>query len=129
MNNNWEVCPRDETNGRWAALYATLNPGGDIVISRFTHEAMGRPEAYLLMFDRTNSVIGLRGAKASLDKNAYPARSRGRHGGRVIRGFRLCSEFGIWVNETVKFPRAKIDGDGVLILDLRQIQTAARQRM
>ena len=129
METNWEVCPRDEGNGRWAEIYATLNPAGDIVISRFTHEAMGKPEAYLLMFDRLHAVIGLRGARLSIDENAYPARSRGRHGGRVIRGLRLCREFGIWANETIKFPRAKIDGDGILLLDLHQTMPAARPRM
>lgn len=99
-------------------MYATLNPEGDIVISRFTHETLGSPDSYLLLFDRERQVIGLRPARLSIERNAYPAKDRGRHGGKRIRGYRLCREFGITVPETVRFHHCQLDNSGVLILDL-----------
>ncbi len=128
MDRDWAVCPRDEKQSRWSAPYATLNPSGDIVISRFTYEAVGAPEGFLLMFDRANATIGLKPAAIRKEKDAYPARTRGRHGGRVIRGYRLCREFGIRLDQTIKFPHATIDKDSILLLDLNDAQSAARRR-
>jgi hypothetical protein len=128
IRRNWETCPREATNARWQALYATMNPGGDIVISRFTHKALGDPDSYVLLFDRENWCIGLQPARSQVDKNAYPARLRGRHGGRRIRGYRLCREFGIRVEETVRFHRAAMDNRGVLILDLNETRSAGQRR-
>ena len=128
VRRNWEECPREAAESRWASLYATLNRAGDIVISRYTHEVLGAPDSYLLLFDRERSVIGLRPARGAVERNAYPARDRGRHGGKRIRGYRLCREFGITVRQTVRFHRCQLDNDGVLILDLNDVRVAARGR-
>mgnify|MGYP003476837660 FL=1 len=128
VRRSWEECPREAAESRWASLYATLNRAGDIVISRYTHEVLGAPDSYLLLFDRERSVIGLRPARGAVERNAYPARDRGRHGGKRIRGYRLCREFGITVRQTVRFHRCQLDNDGVLILDLNDVRVAARGR-
>lgn len=128
VRRNWEECPREAAESRWAAMYATLNASGDIIISRFTHEALGAPDAYLLLYDRERHVIGLRPANAAVEKNAYPARPRGHHGGRRIRGYRLCREFGINVYETVRFYKCQMDNSGVLILDLNETRSASKRR-
>jgi hypothetical protein len=118
VSRKWEACPRDAKEARWSVPYATLNAQGDIVLSRATHEAMGSPEAYILLFDRERDTIGLRPARHA-EKNAYPARPRGKHGGRRIRGYRLIREFGVAIFETVRFHRCMKDRDGTLILDTR----------
>lgn len=128
VRRKWEECPREAKEARWAQLYATLNVDGDIVISRYTHEALGAPDSYLLLFDRERSVIGLRPASSAVYRNAYPARDRGQHGGKRIRGYRLCREFGITVEHTVRFHRCQLDKDGVLILDLNDVRVASRGR-
>jgi hypothetical protein len=119
VKRDWAECPREARESRWAAMYVTLNPDGDIVMSRFTHERTGSPESYVLLFDRATKTIGMRAARP-VEKNAYPARPRGRHGGRRIRGYRLCKEFGIKVPRTVRFSNPHLDTDGVLILDLHE---------
>lgn len=128
VRRNWEECPREAAESRWATLFATLHPSGDIIISRFTHETMGSPDSYLLLFDRERSVIGMRPAKAAVERNAYPARNRGNHGGKRIRGYRLCREFGIGVGRTVRFHRCQVDNDGVLILDLNDVRVVQKMR-
>ncbi len=128
VRRNWEECPREAAESRWAALYATLNAEGDIVISAFTHKTLGAPDSYLLLFDRERSVIGLRPARSAVERNAYPARDRGRHGGKRIRGYRMCREFGIRVERTVRFHRCQLDNDGVLILDLNDVRTVGKKR-
>lgn len=126
IRRNWEECPREARESRWTSLYATLNPHGDIVISRHTHEMLGAPDSYVLLFDRERAVIGLRPARSEVEKNAYPARGRGRHGGRRIRGYRLCREFGIRVDHTVRFHRCQMDNMGILLLDLKDTRSATR---
>jgi hypothetical protein len=59
---SWRETPRDARDSRWESLYATLNPEGDLVISRRTHEVLGSPDSYLLLFDVERNVIGLRPA-------------------------------------------------------------------
>lgn len=126
VRRDWEECPREAKESRWAAMYASLNPDGDIIISRYTHEALGSPDSYVLLFDRERQVIGMRPARLAVEKNAYPARPRGRHGGRRIRGYRLCREFGISIGKTVRFHRCQMDNNGVLILDLQDTRPAGK---
>jgi hypothetical protein len=118
MKRSWEKCPRGEMPGRWAAPYVTMNPEGEIVLSRYTHEAMKGPDAYVLLFDRQTNTIGLNPSSAR-SPDAYPAHARGKHGGRVVRAYRLMQRFRVEIPETVRFVRPEIDEDGVLLLDLR----------
>ena len=126
VRRNWELCPRGAEESRWQMLYASVNRHGDIVISRRTHETCGAPEAYQLLYDRERDVIGLRPARIDKEKDAYPARPRGRHGGRRIRGHRMMREFGINISSTRVFDRCQLDNQGVLILDLRDSRTVGR---
>ena len=127
-HKNWKECPREAKLTRWGVLYATMYPDGRIAISRFTHEQLGSPEAYLLLYEEDLHMIGLQPANLAVSKNAYPALERGRHGGRRINGYRLIREFGIHLDETARFPRCVIDYAGTLILDLKDVVPAARKK-
>ena len=112
------MCPRGAEESRWTSMYASMNRYGDIIISRVTHEKLGKPAAYQLLYDRERDVIGLRPARIDVDEHAFPARVRGRHGGMRIRGHKMIREFGIYVDATRVFHRCQMDNHGVLILDL-----------
>lgn len=127
VHRRWEICPREARESRWATPYATINAAGDIVISRLTHETLGSPDGYVLLYDREREIIGLKPARAN-EKNAYPARQRGRHGGRRVRAYRLCREFGIHVFETVRFHHCMLDREGILLLDLRDTRPAGKKK-
>ena len=128
IRRNWEECPRDVRDSRWAAMYVSLNPGGDIIISRATHEVMGSPDSYVLLYDRERDTIGLRPARLAVEKNAYKAIDRGPYGGKRINGYRMCRQFGIDLNVTVRFHHCQIDNSGVLVLDLRDTVSAKKGR-
>lgn len=125
MLPNWKECPRDGVRGQWAAFYVTMNPRGYIVFSRVTYEKLGEPKAFLLLFDAVNNRIGLKPTALGI-KNAYPVAKCGRHGGRLVRAFRLMQEFGIDLPETLRFHDTEIDHDGILILDLRTASISTR---
>jgi hypothetical protein len=101
-------------------LHASLKPSGFISISGWTHERMGSPDGYLLLFDRRTRTIGLRAARLGVDENAYPASQKksGSNKNRTIFVRPLCLELGIRVESTVVFQNCEIDRDGVLVLDL-----------
>ena len=125
----WEECERDpELSPRWQSLYASLKPDGELWLSRKTHEAMGEPPGYVMLFERERAVIGLRRSDPSQRQTAYPANARGKHGAVRIRASRLLKDFGIYVENTIRFPRAQIDRQGVLILDLRDTVNSAKRR-
>ena len=128
MRANWSVCTRGDLTGQWSSIYVTVNRRGHIVIGKAAYQKMGEPKAFLLLFDSVNNRIGLKPTGLGI-KNAFPAAKSGRHGGRMIRAYRLLTEFGIVVKETLQFTDAEIDQDGVMILDLRSARVSPRAGM
>ena len=125
METEWIIVPRGDVAAHWSGLYATMNKIGSIVISGVTHERLGSPAAYIIMFDRFNSRLGLKPAKPG-ERFAYPARRYGKRGAKIIRAYRLVAEFTIRPPDTIEFLRPKIDLDGVLLLDLRNIRISPK---
>ena len=125
MKRRWEERARDARKAQWAGLYVTMNAKGSIVLNRAAHERMGKAEAFLLLFDPANQTIGLRPTYPNI-KNAYPALRSGRHGGRRISAYRLLTERGLHIKETLEFPDAEIDQDGILLLNLRTAKISNR---
>ena len=127
MKAEWQQVPRGDVIGQWSAVYVTMNPRGFIVMSRVTYERAGAPKSFLLLFDKVNNRIGLKPTHGQ-DHNAYPVGPAGRHGGKMVRAYRLMQEFGIVLPETIQFHDAQIDTDGILILDLRTARISTRAK-
>ena len=127
---HWEQCPRDENSNRWATFHVTMNPRGEITLTKFVLDMLDAPEAFHLFFDRVNQTIGLKPTRRAM-ANAYPICPRGSHGGALVRAYRLCQQFGIRLNERVRFLDPRIDEDGILNLDLRKVtrSTQGRQKV
>jgi hypothetical protein len=127
MQIEWSILPKDDVAPNWSGIYVTMNRLGTIALNRVTYLRVGEPAAFLVMFDRVNNRIALKPTAATM-KHAYLAGKYGRRGGRRIRAFRLLTEYGIKINETIEFKDAEIDMDGQLILDLRTARVSARAR-
>jgi hypothetical protein len=125
MRAEWQEIPRGDIMPQHAGIYVTMNPMGDIVLSRVTYEMLDSPPAFVILFDKRNNRIGLRPA-ALATKNAYPARVASRCGAKKVRGHRLTREHRIDLPQTVQFYDADIDEDGVLVLDLRTAKISPR---
>jgi len=102
-----------------------MNRKGEIALNKVAYKRLGEPTAFLIYYNRPNNMVALKPTAAAI-KNAYPVRKQGRRGGRVIRAFRLLTEFGIKLPDTVEFPEPEIDQDGQLILDLRTARVSPR---
>ena len=124
MRPDWRECPR-RFDRAMAAHYVTMNRKGQIAMNRKTYEAFGEPVAVNLFFDKVNNRIGLK-PTALAARNAFPVAKQGRHGGKMVRAYRMMQEFGIDLPETIQFRDVEIDEDGILILDLRTAKVSER---
>lgn len=128
MHVEWSVLPKDDgVHPVWSGVYVTINREGSIAMNRITYHRMGSPAAFLIMFDRVNSRIALKPTALSM-KHAYRSCKYQKHGGRCIRAYRLLTEYGIKIPETLEFKEPEIDMDGQLILDLRTARVSPRTR-
>ena len=127
MRADWQEIPRGDIMPQYAGIYVTMNPKGDIVLSRVTYEMLDSPPAFVILYDKVNNRIGLRPA-ALATKNAYPARVSNKAGAKKVRGHRLTREHRIDLPHTVQFYDADIDEDGMLVLDLRTAKISPRAR-
>ncbi len=125
MRVEWEECPRDDLKPQYAGIYVTMNPKGEIAMTRSTYQIMGEPKALLLLFDRNNRRIGLKPASPAM-RNAYPIKDSGRCGGKKVHAFRLIRQYNIDLPVTVTFPEAEIDDDGIMRLDLHTAKVPLR---
>ena len=125
MHIEWSVLPRGDVHPTHSRVYVTMNRRGEIAMNGLTYNRVGAPAAFLIMFDKTNSRIALKPTGATM-KDAYPARKRGRRNARVVRAYRLLTEFGIVLPDTIEFQNAEIDPDGQLILDLRTARVSPK---
>lgn len=125
MRPDWRECPRGDVVGQWSELYISLNRKGWISMTRPTYERLDEPKAFVLFFDTVNNRIGLK-PSALTTRNAFPVAKRGRHGGRIIRAYRLLQEFRIDLPETMRFTNIDTDEDGTLMLDLRTAKVSTR---
>lgn len=97
-----------------------------IRINRYTANALGNPEAVLLLYDRQHNRIGVLPAKR-INKEAFPIYvNEGRH---TIMAASFCRHFGISVTGTERFNDPEIDSDGMLRLDLRSTHNVSNRKV
>jgi len=125
MQNNetkkrgWVEVPKK----RLGRLYASVNRVGHISVSGWTHERMGGPSHYVLMFDRRTRALGLRAAGDDESETAFmacEASGKGNKNRRIHAGSFL-GEAGLLPASTVKFEGCKIE-HGVLVLELGKVR-------
>lgn len=123
--NRWETLPRGDVSANHARNYVSLNKKGRFVLSKKTHERLGSPTHYLIKRDKDNPLLALEPATREM-KNAYPTSIVGGGGAKAIHAHRLITEWGICPPDTIEFVKPKIDADGVLILNTRNIRLSPR---
>ncbi len=127
MINHWEEYQAGPTQPLDHRIHVTLNPRNVILLNGNLHAQLGSPEAVVLLFDKLNSIIGIRPDMAARS-NAFPVKQKGRGRHRLIRATPFCQHYGIKVDRTTAFPTAEIDPDGVLRLDLKTTTEISRRK-
>ena len=94
----------------------TVTTGGTLNINEVAFDALGKPEAAVLLYDRAEAVIGLRPAGRE-EENAYIIGRLGSAGkSRTIVAKDFCAWIGADLSEARRFPVAIEDGIGCVRL-------------
>jgi hypothetical protein len=125
MKANWQEVPNGDMSPQTSGIYVTMNPKGQIAMSRGTYQMLDEPPAFLVLYDKANNRVGLQPAALST-KNAYRACKHNSCGGRAVHCYRLTRIHRIDLPQTVRFFDADIDEDGILRLDLRTARVPNR---
>ena len=89
--------------------------------------APGRPDGVALLFDKRRQIIGVM-PSALNRKHTYELRTKKNMGkGRLISAKNFCERYGINPPETVAFPQAEVNRDGILLLDLQKALSVGRK--
>src|SRR5512144_533038 len=103
MRLQWKEVPNESNiRGQWAALYVTLNPKGRFFLTRVTHERMGSPKAYIVLFDANNSIVGLKPAQPNA-RNARHACPINKSGCIAVHAYRFIQDHNIRLPMTIRF--------------------------
>jgi hypothetical protein len=127
MVMDWEVFRGGPTLPKRDRLHVTLNPRGAILINHKVFEAMGRPEAALLLYDERRQTIGVQPAAAGTEYS-FPLKQKDNVTHRTIYAWPFCKFHKLKPSRTVVFGNAEFDHDGILLLDLhRATEVNSRQ--
>jgi len=121
----WEEFEGKPTEPKGERLHVTLNQKNVIFLNRNVHSRLGEPRAVVLMFDKVNSVIGIRPTEPG-KKNAFPVKKRPGGNHRVIVATPFCVHYRIKVDRTTAFIDADVDNEGILRLDLKAVVEIGR---
>ena len=127
MSRQWTVfTPTIGRVGR-DRMHITVNARGVFLLNGKAFEALGSPEAAVLLYDERYSVIGVRPAPAH-HENAIPFAKKGKNAHRLIYASAFFHRFGLKVPNTQAFYAPEIDGEGILELDLNKVADVTSRR-
>jgi hypothetical protein len=129
MDFNWQEFEQGPEQKRGKGIYVTINERGNIYLNRKTVEALGEPDAVVMLYDPRRSTIGIK--RAPLDRsNAYHlrAKEKKRSTGKMIYAVNFCRFHHIRPDETLRFTTAEVTKDGILVLSLHEVCSAKKAR-
>lgn len=128
MEVNFELFEEGQVRGTSERVRVTLNKEFKLFFNRRALEALGDPDGVALLFDRRLQVIGVM-PSALNRQHAYRLRPRHRaSSSRVISARNFCRHYGINPTETIEFPTAEVNKDGILMLDMQGVRAVGGRR-
>jgi hypothetical protein len=121
--SNWDEFKETATRRFTDRLYVTLSLKGDFVVNMHTFIKMNEPEAVVLLYDKNTRTIGVKRSRIDVP-NAIVVHTRHARYNKVFRSKKFLAKHDIVLKNTMQFPTAVIDTDGVLILNLREMIAA-----
>jgi len=118
MARHWEKFTDGPTISSRDRLHVTLNSKGVFQFNRKVFEALGKPRAAVLYFEKATSMIGISSAHERL-REAFPVNIK-QDMYWTINAIPFCRHFRIKIERgTEAFADPELDNDGILQLDLR----------
>jgi hypothetical protein len=118
MARHWEKFTDGPTISSRDRFHVTLNSKGVFQFNRKVFEALGKPRAAVLYFEKATSTIGIGPAQERL-REAFPVNIR-QEMYWTINAIPFCRHFGIKIDRgTEAFADPELNDEGILQLDLR----------
>jgi hypothetical protein len=123
--NHWEEFPGGQARPPGERMYVSLNTRFVLMFNQTTFEKIGSPERVVMLYDRRNSMIGVRAASPDA-RNTFPVAVSARtHRSISIGSF--CRHYAIRIDRPVAFQDPEVLEDGTLRLDLRTTTYVGRK--
>lgn len=104
---NWEVYSRQGRNASSEPL-VSIQRTGSLALNKAAYDAIGKPEAVQLLFDRQEQLIGLRPA-ARGDENAYVVRRQERSSTHLVAARTFTNYYDIDTSATRRYQTEMYD--------------------
>ena len=127
MAIHWEKFTGGATRPSNERISVTINKKNTLTFNRFTAKLLGNAEAVILLFDKTESIIGVVPSNLR-DRHAFPLKPKGGGLNLVVHTAPFCRHFGIVIDQTEKFDEADLDNEGILRLDLRKTHNVSNRK-
>ena len=127
MIRHWEEFQLAPDTKNVTEARISLTPKGLISLNWVAMECFKDVKAVILLFDRINSLIGLRPSAPDI-KNAFPLIKSGKSKSCFVRAKKFCNYYGIRNNATVVFQDVERDETGTVVLNLRSTAEYRRSR-
>ena len=123
---NFDEFEQGPIEARGSQVNITINTRGHFYLNRKAILAMGESDAVVLFFDRGRKTIGMQRSPINR-KNAFRIVSRSKttpESGRMIYASNFFSHYQIMPPATIRFAAPQVNKDGMLILDLKETESA-----
>lgn len=117
MTNDWIEFTESGYQERKTSPRVMLTKEKTVRINPKAMLMLGGPTAVKFFYDTARSRIGIK-AESDQAKNAFPIRRRGKDSCGYVHGSLFCNRFGIKIESTLEFDGVRLDGSGILILEL-----------
>lgn len=122
---NFEVFRDRNSKRRNHEATVSISQRGQMHLSGLAHELLGKPEAVVFLYNRSERMIGLRPA-ANGDEDAYACRLNSRKSAtRTVSSSAFIGHIGLATEESRRWPLIMRDGIGTV--DLKQPGTIRKR--
>jgi hypothetical protein len=123
---DWEEFKEGDVRSTKDRIHVTLSTDRKFYFNRHALAALGNPDGVTLMYDRRRSVIGIKASPLNRT-NSFLLRPKQKScEGRMITAANFCRNYRIRPKETIAFTTARLDPEGILVLDLNAVRVATK---
>lgn len=117
MALHWETFKGGPTKPENQDFSITINKRHELTFNRYAVKMLGDPDAVKLMFEKSESLIGVVASNLK-DKDAFPLKAKNGYNW-IVHLAPFCRHHKILIDKTEKFDHPEIDEQGILRLDLK----------
>lgn len=124
MSWEWEEFTQ-KANYRTEMIRVSLNARGHFFLNQKAAEALGNPEAVILLYERAGGLIGIRPSSSEVE-HSYEIKRHGSSQNCFVRAKSFCNYYGVRLGETLVFNDIQVQ-EGMLVLDLGNVTEVLRR--